>query len=179
MKRCPVCSVDLAPVEYEGFKVMQCPVCKGHLVNSQRLDSIKRVDRKPRHELESDATEEFKGSTRDRVRCPTCKKLMRKQAIPLPVVDLNADVCTGCSLVWLDGGELALVQLAHEATSGFVNAQDLKRRVHELESSPVRKALFENNLARLPRASDPVKDILGEAADTLLGALFRGIRRSG
>jgi hypothetical protein len=72
---------------------------------------------------------------------------------------------------------LALAQLAHEAKVGFADAQEMKRRLEELEASPNRKAKFEENLARLPDASDPVEGPLADAAQEVLEAIIRSCRR--
>jgi Zn-finger nucleic acid-binding protein len=171
--------VDLAPIEYEGFRVMHCATCKGHLVPVQRLESIKRVDREGGADLKADASAHFKGSTPARLACPRCRMPMRKQAIDLPVLDLHADICRHCELVWLDGGELALVQLGYEASRKFLNAKELRKRIQELESSPERKAEFERNLAKLRKSEDPFEAALGEALEEALGAVLRGLAGMG
>lgn len=167
MKRCPICRVDLVPVDYEGFRVMQCGQCFGHLVSLQRFDSIKRIDRKSQDELKSEASSVFTASSRQMLKCPRCHAPMCKQSTDLPVLDLQTDVCRHCDLVWLDGGELALLQLGYQATGKFMNAQEFKRRMQELEASPERKARFEANLAKLPKAKDPLDELLGVGEERL------------
>ena len=137
-----------------------------------KMVSIERLNHKTQEQLKSEASAEFSGSSSQRLRCPRCHLPMHKQAIDLPVLDLQYDICTGCSLVWLDGGELALVQLAYQSSSGFLNAQELKRRMQELEASPERKAIFRANLANLPETKHPVEEVLGEALDGVLRALI-------
>jgi Zn-finger nucleic acid-binding protein len=173
MKKCPVCRIDLLHTDYEGFRVMQCGQCGGHLVPLQRFESIKRVGRKTQDELKAEASSDFTASSLGTLKCPRCHMSMRKQTTDLPVLDLRTDVCPGCALVWLDGGELALLQLGYQAKSKFINAQEFKHRMQELEASPERKARFERNLARLPDAADPLQQALGETGAELLGALLR------
>ena len=173
MRKCPVCSVDLVPTDYEGFRVMQCTGCGGHLVPLQRFQSIKRVNRKSPDELKAEASSQFSASSLKTLRCPRCHMAMRKKRADLPVLDLQTDVCRRCELVWLDGGELALLQMGYQATSKFIDAQEFKRRMHELEASPERKARFEDALAKLPMAKDPLEEVLGEAGDMLLRAMLR------
>ena len=172
MRKCPVCDLELSPVEYEGYIVRRCGSCNGHLMRLNKMKSIERVDHKTREQLKSEASAEFSGSSSQRLRCPRCRLPMHKQVINLPVIDLQYDICTGCSLVWLDGGELALVQLAYQSGSGFLNAQELKRRMQELEASPERKAIFKANLANLPETKHPVEEVLGEALGGVLQALI-------
>jgi len=173
MKQCPVCRIDLVPTDYEGFRVMQCNHCGGHLVPLQRFESIKRIDQKSQDELKAEASSEFKASSSEALKCPRCHTFMRKQSANLPMLDLQTDVCRSCALVWLDGGELALLQLGYQAKNRFIDAQEFKRRMQELEASPERKARFEENLAKLPKAKNPIENALGEAAEDILGALLR------
>jgi len=174
MRKCPVCStVDLVQVDYEGFIVQQCSSCGGHLVPLQRFECIKRVDMKSQQELKEEASSQFKGSSTQPLKCPKCRMTMRKQAVKLPVLNLQTDFCRTCDLIWLDGGELALLQLVYQASAKFINAQDLKRRINELETSPERKAQFERNFAELPDSRDPVEAALGEAGEEILTAILR------
>ena len=177
MRNCPHCSIPLISVEYEGFGVQWCDRCRGHLVASSRLESLKRVARKSHDELKAEATSEFHGCNTAQIKCPRCHMPMRKQAIKLPGLALEFDLCRACSLVWFDGGELALAQLGHEAKVGFADAQEMKRRMEELEASPDRKAEFEKNLARLPNAPDPVEEVLGDVAEEVLAAIIRSCKR--
>lgn len=178
MRTCPVCDMELAPVDYEGFRVMKCGGCKGHLVSLSRCESIKRVDRKSRQELQAEVAGEFTRSSTQRLKCPQCHLPMRKRRIDLPVLELQADECESCALVWLDGGELALLQLGYEARSQFIDAQEMKRRMQELEASPERKARFEENLARLPESRPADGDILGDFPDDRPGSLLWDLLRT-
>ncbi len=171
MRKCPVCDLELSAVEYEGYIVRRCASCNGHLMRLNKMKSIERVDHKTQEQLKSEASAEFSKNCTQRLRCPRCHLPMHKQAINLPVIDLQYDICTGCSLAWLDGGELALVQLAYQASSGFLNAQELKRRVRELEASPEGKAIFKANMAKLSETRHPVEEVLGEAAEAFDGVL--------
>lgn len=174
MKNCPRCEKTLIPSDYEGFRVFRCDQCHGHLVPSVRVDSIKRLGVKPADDLKTEAAD-FKGDTPGTVRCPACRRHMERTVLGLPERDLSLDVCRLCALVWLDAGELALLQLGHEATDRFADAQDMKARAARLESSPARKAAFEENLASLPDRPNPIEEGIREAAED---ALLRGSRRS-
>jgi len=140
-----------------------------------RLECIKSIAGKSRDELRAEASAEFHGNSAERLKCPRCHMPMRKQAIRLPVLALEMDVCLPCSLVWFDGGELALAQLGHEAGAGFADAQEMKRRMAELDASPARKAAFEANLAKAldPDAPDPEEDLLKEIAGEALKAVLK------
>ena len=140
---------------------MQCPSCKGHLLPMDRLASIKRADRKSHNELKSEGTGEFKGSSAQQLKCPRCHMTMRKRPLDPPSQELHADVCESCSLVWLDGGELAVAQLSYQTSKEFHAAQEMKQRIRDIENSPERKAEFESNLAALPEHNEMEDDIPG------------------
>jgi len=171
MKKCPICRVDLTHVEYEGSRILRCDQCRGHLVSELRLRMITRVNKKPQNELKSEVTTEFDASTLTPVKCPQCHITMRKRLIKLPMLKLHSDVCKHCELVWLDGGELALAQLGYEASVGFIDGQEMKRRAEALRSSPERKAEFEANMREL-RKGTPMSEAMHELGDSLLGAIL-------
>lgn len=173
MKGCPICELPLVPVDYEGLRVFHCPTCKGHLVPTDRLECIERRDEKSAEELKAEASTEFGASTGDVLRCPRCRIRMRKQSLGLPVLDLDCDVCHQCDLVWLDGGELAMLQLGYQASGKFINAQEMKRRFEALEASPERKAEFEANMARLPDRPDIFDELADDVGQALWDILIR------
>ncbi len=175
MRKCPKCDVPLTRVDYEGFPVMHCAECKGYLVPLDRLESIKRAPRTSQEQLKEEASSEFAGDHSGSIRCPRCHAPMEKERVDNPVLTLYLDRCEQCRLVWLDGGELALVQLAYETSREFLNAEELRQRLRELEASPERKAQFEADLARLPDAPDPMSEALGEGMEMLLWSLVRHI----
>lgn len=80
---------------------------------------------------------------------------MRKEPANLREVTVQTDVCKQCDLVWLDGGELALLQLGHQRTSRFIDAGEYRRRMDQLDMSPERKAAFEADLQKLPEPENP------------------------
>lgn len=155
MRTCPICAVPLAPETYEGFPLLRCPQCQGHLLDLSRYDAIQRIPQKSRAELEAEAQAGFQGDNPERIRCPRCRVTMFKKPIPVPGFSLHADLCVDCALVWLDGGELALAQLAYQASPAFQNAQDGKQRAAALAADPSRKAAFDEALSKLPLAQDP------------------------
>ena len=173
MKNCPHCLCNLSPVSYEGLRVFRCEQCRGHLLPSRQLEAIKRLDQKTQDELMQEANTDYHGDGDAKIHCPRCRVTMRKHTIKLPGLTLQLDACRDCDLIWLDGGELALIQLGHESTPQFRNAQELRNRMDALESSPERKAAFEENLAKLPDPADPISDVLSEAGSEVLRAILR------
>lgn len=167
-RACPICAVPLEPEEYEGFRVLQCPQCRGHLVDLSRYKSIQRLPRKTLPELEAEAREQFQGDTPEPLHCPRCHFAMKKRPLNVPGFDLHMDVCRDCSLAWLDGGELAMAQLGHQSTPGFRDTQEMMKRSADLHADPERKAAFDEALAKLPEATDPFTAALGEAVREVL-----------
>jgi Zn-finger nucleic acid-binding protein len=176
-RNCPICAVPLEPETYEGFPVLRCPDCSGHLVDLTRYESIRRLPEKSLAELEAEAQAGFQGDNPAPVRCPRCHLTMHKKSIPVPGFSLHMDVCRGCALVWLDGGELAMAQLAHQGSASFRDIQDLKRRSAALEADPDRKAAFEEALAKLPETTDPFTEGLHEAVRDALFQIVVGTPR--
>ncbi len=179
---CPICAVPLEPETYEGFPIRRCPHCHGTLLDAPRYQAIQSIPGKTLAELEAEAQAGFQGDNPQPIRCPRCHGAMDKRPLPVPGFDhLHFDLCRGCSLVWLDGGELALAQLAYQATPAFREKQEMKRRAAEREADPARKAAFEAALAKLPLEAEPFQDRLSgsEAADLLrllIGHLPGGLR---
>ncbi len=163
MRNCPICNVPLDPETYEGFPVLRCPDCQGHLLGLVRYDSIQRIPEKTLAELEAEAKAGFLGDNPVPIRCPRCHLAMEKRPLSAPGFDLHVDLCRACSLVWLDGGELAMAQLAYQANPAFQDAQKHKQRAADLEADPERKAAFDKAVSKLPRSADPFTEGLHDA----------------
>ena len=165
MRNCPHCNIPLTIVDYSGFTVLQCSQCRGHLVDVSRLDSIKRATHKSQADLKAEAIGEYQRETALPIKCPKCHLPMRKQPVRMPGLTLHMDVCRECALIWLDGGELALIQLDHRTTPIYHDMQDMKRRVADLEADPARKAAFEHNLAHVSDERGLVEEALADAVN--------------
>ncbi len=172
MKQCPRCRIDLVRFEYEDFQIENCPNCRGHLIKQRRLDGIKRSKKLTTEELKVEAKREFKASSPEKIRCPRCHVPMEKERADSPI-SIYLDRCAACNVLWLDGGELALVQLAYEAGQKSLDAAEMKRRMEDLEASPERKKEFEENLDKLP----PGKTLIDPISEGLWDGLWEGLRR--
>jgi Zn-finger nucleic acid-binding protein len=174
IRPCPLCRVPLEPEDYEGFRVLRCPQCQGHLVELSRFRAIQSLPRKTLAELEAEARAGFQGDTAAPVPCPRCYVTMQKRPLNVPGFDLHLDLCRGCSLAWFDGGELAMAQLGHQATPGFQDRQDHQQRAGALEADPGRKAAFDEALSKMPLEKDAFSQGLKESVvDALRHILFR------
>ena len=173
---CPICAVPLERETYEGFPLWRCPQCQGTLLDFSHYESIRSVCEKTLVELETEAQAGFQGDNPDPIRCPRCHLATVKRPLPVPGFDgLHLDFCRGCSLVWFDGGELALAQLAYQATPAFREKQEMKRRAAERDADPERKAAFDEAIAKLPLDPHPfLEDSPHLVVDALLDVLRRG-----
>ena len=178
VRNCPICNVPLEKEDYEGFPVLRCPDCAGHLVELQRYETIKRLPRKSLAELETEARDGFQGDNSEPIRCPRCHMAMQKRPLHVPGFDLHMDLCRPCALAWFDGGELAMAQLGHQSTPAFRDRAEMRRRAETLHADPERKAALEDAIAHLPLEKDAFTQGLKESvADALRHVLFRGAFR--
>jgi len=95
---------------------------------------------------------------------------MKKKPLSIPGFSLHFDLCVQCCLIWLDGGELAMAQLAYQATPAFRQSQNMKRQATELEADPKRKASLKKAISKLPQSSP---FFMGGFGETVLDALLR------
>ncbi|MGD9611554.1 MAG: zf-TFIIB domain-containing protein [Kiritimatiellia bacterium] len=173
---CPLCAVPLEPETYEGFPIWRCPECLGTLLDLSRYEAIRSVPEKTLAELEAEAHDGFQGDHPGPIRCPRCHLAMDKRPLRVPGFDdLHLDLCRACAFVWLDGGELALAQLAYQATPAFRDKQEMKRRAAERDADPERKAAFDEAVAKLPLDAHPfTEDLSVSVAEALLEVLRHG-----
>lgn len=116
MLRCPACEIPLCGMTYEGVTIQRCPDCGGCLVEDQRLRIIQdRRDRTWAAEDEGRLAAEVAASDRlGPVRCPRCLMPMKKTLAGKGEDVFHLDHCGPCGAVWLDRGELELLQVRWE-----------------------------------------------------------------
>jgi Zn-finger nucleic acid-binding protein len=151
--------------------VDRCPDCGGLLVNPSALESIKRTTIQTEADLRQESAT-FAASAIQPLRCPSCVVPMRKETTSAPPV-VEVDRCPSCKAVWLDPGELAMIQLAHEASAQGRDAESLKQRYRQLEASPERRRRFEQNVASLPEEPGTGPDVLAESVGEAAAELLR------
>ncbi len=169
--KCPICSIKLKRIPYEGFTILQCPKCHGHLVSAGRLEGIKRADRRSVELLKQEITAHSASDTTEKIRCPRCRRAMKKQFIEAPA-SLHVDACRECETIWLDGGELARLQLAHEISVRGQDAAEFRRRQREM--TPEQKAQFSRNLEKLASGGEAAGPISAGSVLETLAVLFGG-----
>ncbi|MDA7977565.1 MAG: zf-TFIIB domain-containing protein [Pirellulales bacterium] len=162
--RCPACrTVELTKTTYEGFTVNNCPECFGHLIPRQRTEGIKRRSTRSPEDLEHQVMLERGEDSQRLIGCPYCGVRMQKmnKARPVP---FQIDFCRKCDMLWLDGGELALLQLSYESSAQAEESREMRRRWEEM--SDERKQEYRDNLRRLPKPSFQ-RGVWGEVLDAL------------
>lgn len=164
---CPCCSSKLKRVIRQGFAVYRCESCHGYLITSERLQTIKCLPTAPVKELKQEVLSESREDTKAPLRCPECHHRMRKKMLKAPA-SFQLDICDHCRMVWLDGGELARLQLAHRASQQGQETAELRRRRQEM--TPEEKAALDKKLASLkesPNEKDE-SDVLLDVASVVL-----------
>lgn len=156
--KCPLCREMLARTRRAKFSVQHCRQCLGHLVDYDRLATIKRSTEQGVEALMEEVEQADGIDSLDRLRCPQCFEFMRKQLLP-PPARFHIDRCLPCNLVWFDGGELASYILQYQISEQGREAEEMRRR--HTQMSPERRAAFEQNLDRLPDSGlDPLDGMI-------------------
>lgn len=146
---CPVCEQSkMDRVQYEGLQILQCPGCRGFVLEQRRLRAIEK-----RRDLQlDDLAQEIEHAANDtlsKLRCPKCRRTMEKRKKPFGPSEFWIDRCLKCKMVWLDFGELAKIQLIYEFSDQGMEQQQMQDRLQQM-SDEDRKAL-EERIAKLPQ----------------------------
>ncbi len=164
---CPTCGKQLSQAEYESTRVEQCGECSGYLVARKRLRLIKSSREKTPDVLENEAGAEQQPDTREQIRCPKCRvERMKKERVRVSADEaFMLDVCPKCENVWLDGGELARLQMKFEQSAKAIDAFARQEQLQNLDDD--RREAFQQQLDELPSREHFLK---GAGIDlTLLG----------
>jgi Zn-finger nucleic acid-binding protein len=132
-------------METEAFVLHRCSECGGNLVAYHRLELIERRRDRTVEQLKQEVETYFKEDSHERLRCPRCRSSMTKGLERGRLFSI--DWCQGCSLVWLDGGELAMLQLRYQDSDKGKEEAELQRRLAAMTDE--QKAEFEANLAKM------------------------------
>lgn len=108
---CPICQQLLARAVLVEEEVLTCRTCRGLLAdNSAFADVIRRL--RAVCETRDERPEPIDPSEYDRVlTCPGCGKRMETHPYYGPGA-VVVDTCARCRLIWLDFGELAVIEAA-------------------------------------------------------------------
>ena len=130
--KCPICEGELKRIIYGGVPIFRCFGCAGYLVQEKRFGAVARSEDAPIDLLKQEVVNESKPDTTKKIKCPRCHCLMMKLKIDSPA-SLTIDVCrdSKCGHLWLDGGELARLQLATKVL-GTAKSECLQIRINNL-----------------------------------------------
>lgn len=100
---CPHCAIPLQPRRFGEKIAWTCATCSGVAFNLAVL----------RAEVDSATVAQFWSAARKApmgsARCPSCRKGLRLVTHRTVRASLDVDLCVPCQLVWLDGGELEVI----------------------------------------------------------------------
>ncbi|MBN1513159.1 MAG: zf-TFIIB domain-containing protein [Phycisphaerae bacterium] len=110
-RACPVCHLPLLEAVLEGNRVLYCERCRGILVNSAVFVDIIRI-RRARYQGPVDRPLPLdKNALKRHIQCPACEGLMDVHPYYGPG-NAVIDTCARCGLIWLDHGELGVIERA-------------------------------------------------------------------
>ncbi len=103
--RCPKCLAAMLPDDVDGTRFSVCPACDGVWFDHVQLTTC--LERYGRAAIYEQITEASRTSgTRSGMGCPACGNRL---LVAVVIGALELDSCPGCSGLFLDKGELALV----------------------------------------------------------------------
>ncbi len=111
---CPLCRAPLVKAAVAKIPLLYCKECHGLLLPMQVLpavlDELRSDTQKPSVQTPPD-----RGDLKRAIRCPGCNQRMDTHFYAGPG-NVIVDSCDGCSLLWLDRGELT--RIAHAPDEG-------------------------------------------------------------
>ena len=107
--KCPLCRVPLVSALIEDETVCYCGHCHGFLAETDTF-SVIVTKRRALHRPHEKCTEPFDPEELKRVlTCPNCQQRMDTHPY-FGGGNAVVDTCEGCGLIWLDAGELAIIE---------------------------------------------------------------------
>lgn len=108
---CPVCARRLEEAAIEGHLVKTCPNCRGILARRRAFGIIVEKRRAAHAERAPFATPIRDEERLRRLRCPGCGQPMDNHEYLGPGA-VMVDTCGDCALIWLDRGEITIIERA-------------------------------------------------------------------
>jgi len=104
---CPACNSDMIVVEYNNIELDYCNDCHGIWFDSTELELLLKSLSLDSHDLllEDIVKSPEADSAEKKLRCPICRKKMKKTAIG-DHRDILIDACPQKHGLWFDGGEV-------------------------------------------------------------------------
>jgi len=138
--QCPNCRSPLKQVDYEGILIEVCESCEGQFLDDGELRNITRA-----RERKYDAESRHALAKASKIQGVVLSKVDRKLSCPkcggtTKAVNYGGDSgiiidrCEQCRGIWLDGGELAKIEMLVEGWEDEL-PNDLKRYGLQLKSA--------------------------------------------
>lgn len=108
---CPLCDDDLVSGSLEGRRMLHCERCRGVLVANDDFAAIVKSRRGKRTDSPDKPRAIDPADMKRRLRCPSCGNTMDAHPYYGPG-NVVVDSCGRCFLVWLDHGEITMIERA-------------------------------------------------------------------
>lgn len=108
---CSLCGVELEEATIEAFPVLYCRQCRGVLATNDDFLRIVRKLRARGKRSDEPPTPIDPEELKRQVNCPRCQRQMDVHPYYGPGA-VVVDTCPRCRLIWLDHGEIAVIQAA-------------------------------------------------------------------
>lgn len=160
MPNCPSCEEQpLLPIQpLEGLVARQCGSCEGMLLDLLVYRQWREASAEAlsEHQLSAEpSTEVALEDTKKALLCPGCARLMTKYRVTGELAN-RLDFCAYCSDVWMDVGELALLNTANlQGDLGRIFTQPWQRQIVSKQQAQMGEANLASHLGQdLPRVED-------------------------
>lgn len=160
---CPVCHVGMKSKLYSDNRLFECDKCRGHLVEQFRMNKIQRRINKDLIGLIKESVEADSHDTDQHLRCPRCRNRMDKKFVR-GGLSFHVDECRNCKFVWLDGGELAEIQLDYENNAQTSELNKMRERLATMTRQE--REEYEARIASL-KSGDTIRTSMSEITHEL------------
>ncbi len=143
---------------YLQNKLFECEKCRGHLVEQFRMNKIQRRINKDLLGLVHEIVAVDSRDAGQDLRCPRCRNRMDKKLLR-GGLSFHVDECRNCKFVWLDGGELAEIQLDYENNAQTSELNRMRERIATMTRQE--REEYEARIASL-KSGDTIRTSMGE-----------------
>jgi Zn-finger nucleic acid-binding protein len=127
MYQCPRCTADLATVDYAGVEIETCPACRGEWLDADELRQIvqqaeARFEPEEIVQLNQARADLFRARPIEveRMVCPKCPGIGLRAFNYAATSGIILDKCPSCGGIWLDHGEMEMVQALVDEWKGYL-----------------------------------------------------------
>lgn len=162
--KCPKCNDDLKEIKISKVLIDRCDNCKGLWFDDKELSAILKDFKF--HEGENNRENIFQNDITAKNKCPKCN-IPLKIVNSLSISELEIDICSKCSGIWLDYGELNTIKenknsINFSSIESNISCKDDKAIATYELLGDLRNIAFEDNIKRSPFEASKFDDILKE-----------------